>query len=301
MDPFGNAKAFAELWAAGSKAAWSAADAAAKGSAAAMAASFGAGQAEPAQGAEIAAGIAELTAAGQAATQLWQAAVALAQSLPQRQGKGGEAERAVSALFARMTDPRAWFDVTADMDQVLTWMTEGPQLSDLWGTERQYARLARAWLAVRQRGLEHSTVVLGAWQDAARAFMQKLAAVDKPIPQDATLRLWIETANEVLVEMQRSERFLEAQARLIGASTELRLAQQELAEDLGARFGLPTRRELDDVHRTVTELRRELRAMRRAQRDSPREASAPRALPAPETAPPQGARPARATSRRARS
>ena len=81
---------------------------------------------------------------------------------------------------------------------------------------------------------------------------------------DATLHLWTETANRVLLEMQRSEAFLEAQARMIRASTELRMAQHDLVEFYGERYGFPTRRELDDVHKTVTELRRELRALRRA-------------------------------------
>ena len=38
------------------------------------------------------------------------------------------------------------------------------------------------------------------------------------------------------------------------ASSELRLAQQELAAFYSEMFGYPTRTELDDVHRTVTEL-----------------------------------------------
>ena len=63
--------------------------------------------------------------------------------------------------------------------------------------------------------------------------------------------------------MQRSERYLNSQARLLKASTELRLAQQAVAEYYGQMFGLPTRTELDDVHRTVTELRRALRAVER--------------------------------------
>jgi hypothetical protein len=42
------------------------------------------------------------------------------------------------------------------------------------------------------------------------------------------------------------------------------MAQHELVEFYGERYGFPTRRELDDVHKTVTELRRELRALRRA-------------------------------------
>ncbi|MFC6776304.1 poly(R)-hydroxyalkanoic acid synthase subunit PhaE [Methylobacterium gregans] len=39
-------------------------------------------------------------------------------------------------------------------------------------------------------------------------------------------------------------------------------------------FGYPTRSELDDLHKTVTELRRELRALKRARRTGRMEASA---------------------------
>lgn len=49
---------------------------------------------------------------------------------------------------------------------------------------------------------------------------------------------------------------------MIRASTELRVAQQELVEHFGAQYGFPTRTELDDVHQTVTALRREVRALR---------------------------------------
>jgi hypothetical protein len=84
--------------------------------------------------------------------------------------------------------------------------------------------------------------------------------------------LWVETANEVLLETQRSEAFLTTQRDLIKASSELRLAQQELAAFYSEMFGYPTRTELDDVHRTVTELRRELRAFKRESR-APRPAA----------------------------
>ncbi len=75
--------------------------------------------------------------------------------------------------------------------------------------------------------------------------------------------------------MQRSERHLDSQARLLKASTELRLAQQEVAEYYGQMFGVPTRTELDDVHKTLTEMRRELRATQRQLRA----ASAPKPAP----------------------
>lgn len=43
----------------------------------------------------------------------------------------------------------------------------------------------------------------------------------------------------------------------------------KVAEGWAKGFGLPARTELDDVHRTVTELRRELRALKRRSRSAP--------------------------------
>ncbi len=107
------------------------------------------------------------------------------------------------------------------------------------------------------------------------------------------LTLWTDTANKHLLETQRSEQFLQTQAALIRATTDLRMAQHELVEHFGKQYGFPTRAELDDVHRTLTELRRELRAMQREQR---KPASQPTPADAPRQRTPQRAR--RAGARR---
>jgi hypothetical protein len=94
------------------------------------------------------------------------------------------------------------------------------------------------------------------------------------------LALWVETANTALLETQRSEAYLKSQRKILMASTDLRLAQQEIATFYSEMFGYPTREELDDVHRTVTELRRELRALQRMSRQAPVKVDTP-----PETSP----------------
>ena len=93
------------------------------------------------------------------------------------------------------------------------------------------------------------------------------------------LALWTETTNRVLLATQRSEPFLKTQAAMIRAGTELRLAQQQVAERWAESFGLPTRTEIDDVHRTLTELRRELRALKRQGRPAPATSLAVRRTP----------------------
>jgi class III poly(R)-hydroxyalkanoic acid synthase PhaE subunit len=154
-------------------------------------------------------------------------------------------------------------------------MAEGPRLADLWNVERQFAEVFGAWIRLRQRSLEHNKVMLDAWTRAAGAFAKRLnERVEKGEPPldsvRAFLSLWGETANEVLLETQRSEAFLETQREVLKASTDLRLAQRTIAEFYSEMYGYPTRAELDDVHKAVTELRRELRALKR---------STPRAVP----------------------
>lgn len=141
-----------------------------------------------------------------------------------------------------------------------------------------------AWTALRRRSLEHNTVMLEAWLQAAGKFAKNLN--EKADRMEALgswrelLALWVETANTALLETQRSEAYLKSQRKVLMASTDLRLAQREIATFYSEMFGYPTREELDDVHRTVTELRRELRALQRMSRQAPLKRDTP-----PETSP----------------
>lgn len=226
----------------------------------------------------------DVAQANEAFTKLWSSALEMSQTIS-RNIQGGEKHNpVVEELLGKIFDPRAWFSGPDGMDQMLRRMAEGPQLADLWNTERKMLVLFNAWAALRRRSLEHNTVMLQAWLQAAGKFAQDLN--QKADRKEAlgswrdVLALWVETANTALLETQRSEPYLESQREILKASTDLRLAQQEMAKLYSEMFGYPTREELDDVHRTMTELRRELRALQRAQRDTE-----PKAAPAKPAAP----------------
>jgi hypothetical protein len=153
-------------------------------------------------------------------------------------------------------------------------MAEGPQLADLWQTERRYGALFAAWAALRRAQAEHQAVMLNAWTRAAGTFAKE--ANDRAERGEGfssareMMTRWTETANAVLLEVQRSEAFLASQRVVLKASTDLRLAQQDLSAFLSDFYGQPTRAELDDVHKSLTELRREVRALRRERREAAR-------------------------------
>jgi hypothetical protein len=96
---------------------------------------------------------------------------------------------------------------------------------------------------------------LGTGRDASNAFTGSW--------RELTSR-WIQIANDELIATQRTEAYLTSQRNLLKATTDLRLAQQELAAFYSEMFGVPTRAEIDDVHKTLTNLRREVRALKRA-------------------------------------
>jgi hypothetical protein len=295
MNPFESMQALADLWGKGAEALASTYPPEARAVADEMSKAFGVGSVPD---------TAALEEARRSFEQSWSAAKELSASLSdglQRGDGAGQSDPIVSAMLARIFDLRGWMSATNEVDEALQRMAEGPRLADLWNVERQFAEVFWAWARLRQRSIEHNKVMLDAWTRAAGAFAKRLnertERGEPPLDSvRAFLTLWGETANEILLETQRSDTFLETQREVLNASTDLRLAQRKVAEFYSEMFGYPTRAELDDVHKAVTELRRELRALKRSTprvalpsqaQEKPLESKAPqrRASSAPKTAP----------------
>ncbi len=230
--------------------------------------------------------------ARQAFTQSWSTAQGLSTALTKSlQGASDrtQGDPVASEMLAKIFDPRAWLSVTSEMDEALQRMAEGPRLADLWTIERKFAAVFTAWVTLRRSSLEHNAVVLEGWTRAAGAFaklMNERSERGEPPLESVRelLTLWGETANTVFLEMQRSDAFLASQRELLKASTDLRLAQRSVAEFYSEMFGFPSRAELDDVHKAVTDLRRELRVLKRLtsqRRPDPRATPSGRPQPAP--------------------
>ena len=67
---------------------------------------------------------------------------------------------------------------------------------------------------------------------------------------------WLVIANDELIRTQRTDEFLKAQRELLAAGVTYRLKERELVEVWCETHSIPTRTEVDDLHRTVHELRR---------------------------------------------
>ena len=74
--------------------------------------------------------------------------------------------------------------------------------------------------------------------------------------------LWIECAERAYADTVRKEEFCRLQAELANTATALLLQQRKQAETLARAFGMPTRTEVDALHRRIRELQSELRMQR---------------------------------------
>ena len=171
-------------------------------------------------------------------------------------------------LAARLLDPRQWLGVGgAALEQPFETVLGLPRLADVPELDRKLVRLLQAWTAVAQRGAEYGAVVSQVWVGAYADFVQALqaaAAEGRPAKSGRELLdRWTATVNERLLKAQRSEQFLEAQRRLLDAMLTSRAAERELVEVGAKAADLPTRAELDDVHKTLHAVKRELRALQR--------------------------------------
>lgn len=245
----------------------------------------------------------ELAQAGEAMAQLWSAATGLSTELAGRLTQVNDGSGAASEMLERIANPRYWLAGTPEMDDVLARMVDGPRLADLFDVERRYGNVMRRWTELRRTGFEHQRVLLESWMQTSHKFMTELAgrsgADGKPLEIKQVVALWTEIGNRQMLETQRSDAFLRTQRDTIRASTELRIAQAELSEHIGKQYGLPTRTEMDDVHRTMTEMRRELRRTRR-ELDALKQAKPPSPVAAPIGLPTKARTASPSTKRKAR-
>ncbi len=128
---------------------------------------------------------------------------------------------------------------------------------------QQQAALSTRWGEVLQRALQQlGERIASGWAPGA------------PPPEPRALYdAWIECAEANFSAAAHSPEWIDAQTALANTGAQLRLEQRALLESAARQLDLPTRAELDAVHRQLRALQAELRAAR-APQPAPRPARA---------------------------
>lgn len=143
----------------------------------------------------------------------------------------------------------------------------------LWKGSQRGRKMHDAWVELQQASSAHHALLDTTWRDISSRFLNDLA---RPSGEDAPpiatwregLDLWLEITNDQMLKAQDRELFLASQQRMLQAVTDYRLSAQAFAEEMCELLQIPTRREVDELARTVHELRREVRRLERARADA---------------------------------
>jgi polyhydroxyalkanoate synthase subunit PhaE len=171
-------------------------------------------------------------------------------------------------MLTRLLEHPGGFAAGNEMSEAIEKIAQGPRLADVWDIDRKMALVFGAWMDMRQKLASYNTVTAAPWSDATKRFMEAMSAAtgngNKPPPEwrDAFAQ-WSEISNEELIRNQRSDGFLRAQKELLQSGLKLRSRKDDVAEAAAAMFGMPGRKDFDEVTRQLTELRREVRALSR--------------------------------------
>jgi len=168
------------------------------------------------------------------------------------------------AAFA-MFDPANWMSQSPDQLKVMLQnMANAPQFADMIMPQVGTAKAWQEQLDFQEATSAFAKVMHEAWLRSYTAY-SKLFSIEDLTSGNAqeAMDAWLKIANAELLDTQATQGFMDAQKNLMGAVARLNRRQAEAAEQWAATYQMPTRTELDDLTQTVTELRREIRSLKR--------------------------------------
>ena len=135
----------------------------------------------------------------------------------------------------------------------------GPALGPTREQQESWQRL----MQLSARSAQAQLQVAGLWNDIIGRSLRELAERVTPRLKSgaapASLKeiydLWVDSAESVYAQAARSTAFVQAQAELTNATSQLRTAQRELLEEWAKQFDLPTRAELNSIHQQLRDLK----------------------------------------------
>lgn len=138
-----------------------------------------------------------------------------------------------------------------------------PAFGSLHAQQQATERLLSTGLRWQRASARVGELLSAVATDAAEKLIAALAGADAPGPPITSLRqlhdLWVECGERAFSVVAHGEEFAAAQAELLSAMVEMRFEQRRQIEEWARAFNLPTRSEIDAIHKRLHEIARLLR------------------------------------------
>ncbi len=153
-------------------------------------------------------------------------------------------------------------------EQTFGRFLESPSLGYTREFDEKVHQGFNAWQRYRRADFEYQLVVAEAWVNLFEAFQRKLVAMTEKGESIQSLEdlanLWMNTADPVFIEVFRSEKYIQAQDKLLAETMTYRIQQREITELLLKLYDIPTRTEVDEAHRSAYNMRKEIKSLKKA-------------------------------------
>jgi len=150
-------------------------------------------------------------------------------------------------------------------DKTLGSLKLSPSFGFTRELEEKMAKAFDTWQEMTEASNEYQILMAEAWSgvfEQVMLEMKKRADEGKPIASLRDLmRLWTDSADRSFDQIFRTDNYSEVQARFVNATMTYRLHEQAVVEEMMKATYVPTRSEMDEAHRNIYQLRREVRAL----------------------------------------
>ena len=122
-----------------------------------------------------------------------------------------------------------------------------------------------AWFSWQLATLEYQGVLGEIWERAFNQFQEDILSLAEKGEKIETLRdfilLWTRGAENVFTEAFQTESYVLAQGKMLNAAMVYRVHEREVIEVFLNLYDLPTRSELNETHRRIYELRKQVKTL----------------------------------------
>lgn len=177
-------------------------------------------------------------------------------------GHVGEMLLGGSSPLARMLTMRE------DMEPAFEGLSEIPSIGVAREQQAKILRAFDAFVDLRKSSVKYHAAMAKAIEQAVERTMEHLTGLAQKGEQITSvrelMRIWVRVADRSFTELYNSEDFTAVQKDMSQAALTYKLAQREVLEMVMKSLDIPTRTEVDDAYRTLHNLKKEVRELRKA-------------------------------------
>lgn len=147
-------------------------------------------------------------------------------------------------------------------------MTETPRMGFSRELTDKLINSFDTWVQFRKSSADYHVLLARTSAQAFEQVMQELVAMSGRGEKIDSIRqlmnLWMDTIDQTFSKLYKTEEYLNVQRDLSSAVMTYRIKEQEIVEIMLKMVNLPTRGELDDAYRSLYELRKEVKQLKKA-------------------------------------